>query len=223
VTETLYKATRTDGTDFRTGTVDYGAHCGKRALVGHPFPDQKMVSNDASTYLSVSVSAADTLIGGSWPCRLFRVEARGSVLSGLSASPNKRAVQSLKVVEELPAWQSLGPNGDHVVAFIEKCRVLSADELKRLAAAWEAAARAAARDAAWAAAGATARAAAGDAARAAAWDAVGEAAGGAARGAALALVVRDVLPQRDYDILTMPCRRAIGRIHPDDADVELAA
>ena len=68
---------------------------------------------------------------------------------------------------------------------IEAARVCITDKSPEAAAAW-AAARAAARDAAWAAAWAAARAAAGAAAWAAAWAAAGAAAGAAARAAAWA-------------------------------------
>jgi hypothetical protein len=93
------------------------------------------------------------------------------------------------------------------------------------AAAWDAAraaarvaARDAARDAARAAAWDAARAAAWDAARAAAWDAARVAAWDAGD-AARALVVRDLITTDEYDRLTRPWRQAIGRIHPDDAEV----
>ena len=53
------------------------------------------------------------------------------------------------------------------------------------------------------------------AALAAAW----YAAGGAAGGAAWALVTRDLISTEHYDTLTLPWRHAIGRLHPDDAEV----
>jgi hypothetical protein len=75
-------------------------------------------------------------------------------------------------------------------------------------AAWDATC-AAARDTAWAA---------GDArASRAAWAAT-MAAGDAARAAALALALRDQLPQDAYDVLTGPWARVIGRVHPADPD-----
>lgn len=229
MTETLYKATHPHGTDFYTRKVKYAAACGKRTLIHHPTGE--LVPNEPSTYLSVSVSAADTLIGGSWPCRLFRVEARGQVLSELRDSPNIRAVATLKVVEELPAWQALGPNGEAVVALIERARRLTRAEMDSLGtaryAAWNAAryaalnaARDAARVASWNAARYAARDAALDAARdatrvaaesvawLASWD--------AAWGAAVALIVRDLLPREHYDVLVGPWAAVTGKAHPDD-------
>lgn len=172
----FYKATRPSGRDFRTGTVDYAGALASGDVVRHP-AGGPMVPNQPATYLSVSVEPAETLIGGWWSCRLFRVEPVGDVLSGLSASPYKRAVLSLRVIEELPSWQALGPNGRTVVAIIDRAHSLTYDEAQSLAAA-----RNAARNAV-AAAGAAAREAARNAARAAAWEAARAASGEAARAA----------------------------------------
>ena len=145
MTVNYYKATRPDGTDFRTGMIDYGAALISGAIIRHPVPQR--VRNEPETYLSVSVSPADCT-GFSWPCRLFRVEPVGRIMSRLNASSNKRAVSALRVVEELPAWQALGPNGEAVAALIERAKSLTLSELDGLAA------RDAAWDAAWDAAGA---------------------------------------------------------------------
>ena len=111
-----YKAVRPNGTDFRTGTINYGAALVSGEVVRHPVTS-KRVWDAPSTYLSVSVEPADCT-GFAWPCRLFRVEPVGRVMGAgkvpLSASPNKRAVSALRVVEELPAWQAFGPNALYV-------------------------------------------------------------------------------------------------------------
>lgn len=176
----LYKATRSNGRDFRTGTIDYAAALVSGEVVRHPVA--RKVRDLASTYLSVSVSPTDCT-GFSWPCRLFRVEPVGRVMASLSASPSKRAVSALRVVEELPAWQVFGPQGRQVAAVIERAMALTQDEARRLAAA---------RDAAWAAAGAAAGAA------------VWAAAGAAARAAAGAHVVRDLIPATQFVLLAGP-------------------
>jgi hypothetical protein len=197
---TYFKATRPDGTDFATGTIDYGAALVSGEVVRHLAA--KKIKNEPSTYLSVSVSAADCT-GASWPCRLFRVEPVGRVMSKLSVSPNKRAVSALRVVEELPAHLSLGPNGEAVAEFIERCKKLSATDWNKVAAtrdaAWDAAWYAA-RGAAWDAT----RGAAGDAAWCAAWDAAWYAARGAAWDAASAITSRDLITVKQYDLLTQP-------------------
>jgi hypothetical protein len=167
---TAYKATRPDGTDFYTGKVDYASALISGEVIRHLGP---RVKDDAGTYLSVSIAAADCT-GARWPCRLFRVEPVGRAIKA-SDLPNKRCVSALRVVEELPAHLSLGPNGEQVVAFIEACRNLTREDWVKVAAA---------RGAAW------------DAARGAAWD--------AARGAAWAIVTRDVITAEQYDILTQP-------------------
>ena len=176
-----YKATRQDGRDFYSGTIDYGAALLSGEVIRHP---AKKVRNQPETYLSVSVSPTDCT-GFSWPCRLFRVEPVGPVMTNLDASPNKRALSALRVVEELPAWQALGPQGEAMVAIIERCRTLTADEIKRLAAA-----RAAARAAAW------------NAARDAAWH--------AARDAAWAYLVRDLISGDQFQALAGPWLSVIG-------------
>ena len=180
-----YKATRPDGTDFMTGTIDYGAALISGEIVRHPSARKRR--NDAATYLSVSVEPADCT-GFSWPCRLFRVEPVGRTMIA-DALPNKRCVSALRVVEELPAWQAFGPNGQAVVAIIERAAGLTANEMRRLTAA-----RAAVRIAAWAAAW--------TAARAAAWAAAGDAAG--------AELVRDRVTTDQYAALVGPWQSVIG-------------
>ena len=77
---TYYKATRPDGTDFYSGDIDYGAALLSGEVVRHP--KAKKVRDAPATYLSVSVEPADCT-GFSWPCRLFRVEPVGRVMSNL--------------------------------------------------------------------------------------------------------------------------------------------
>jgi hypothetical protein len=227
----FYKATRPDGTDFRTGTVRYETG----ATVMHPTSRRgsDMRPNDPATYLSVSVEPGEVLTGGSWPCCLFRVEPAGRVVKRTDGNYGfKRGCRSLVVLEELPAHAALGPNGQEIAALIERCRTLQGNEIRELAAAraaaraaaWGAAraaagdaarvaARAAARDAARAAAWGAARAAAGDAARVAARDAARaaarDAAGAAAGGAAGALCVRDLVTPDQFDVLYSPWRTVI--------------
>ena len=193
---TYYKATRPDGTDFYTGSVNYAEALASGEVLRHS--ETKKRRDDPQTYFSVSVEPADCT-GFSWPCRLFRVEPVGQVMGSrrnpLQASPHKRAVSALRVVEELPAWMALGPNGEAVAALIERAARLTADEAKALTAAW-AAARDTARDTARDAARAAAWAAARDTARDAAWGAAGD--------AALALVVRDRISQEHFDALYGP-------------------
>jgi hypothetical protein len=200
---TYYKAVRPDGTDFRTGTINYAAALESGEIIRHP--SKRKTRDKPSTYLSVSVEPADCT-GFAWPCRLFRVEPVGRVMENLSASRNKRAVSALRVVEELPAHMAFGPNGEAVAALIERASRLTADEWSRLDAAWCAeadryaawlaaidapryaaidAARYAARDAAW------------DAARDATWDDAWE----AACDAAVALMMRDKITPEQFDLL----------------------
>ena len=202
-----YKATRPDGTDFHTGTVNYAAARESGEVIRHP-TSNKIVPSDAGTYLSVSTEPADCT-GFSWPCRLFRVEPVGRARRTGPTLPNKRAVLGLRVVEELPAWQALGPQGNAVAKVIEVTRAATADQLNSMAAAWDAA-RAAAWDAAWDAAWAAAWAAARDAA----WDAARDAAWDAARDAAWTYLVRDKITEEQFRILAGPWISVFGEVRP---------
>ena len=180
-----YKATRLDGTSFYDSTTTWKVG----RITRHPNPDTS-AGLCSSGVLHISDAPAETLIGGSWPCRLFEVEPRSELISGTG---HKHGCTQVKVVKELPAWMALGPNGEAVAAHIERCKTITADEAERLYAAWDAA-----RDAAWDAAGNAAWNAAWNAARDAAWD------------AAFALVVRDLISPEQFDLLYGPWASVFG-------------
>ena len=169
---TYYKALRPDGTDFATGTT--------RPRKGQWMPriDGGLIMCERGYHVSDAV--AETLIGGSWPCKLARVEIPDGEWD---RQGHNLVVPTYRVVEWLPAWQALGPNGKNIAALIERAKRLTDTDVQRLYAA-----RGAARVAAWYAA----RGAARDAAR------------GAARGAAGALVVRDLITPKQFAILYGP-------------------
>ena len=203
---TYYKCVRPDGTDFHTGTIDYAAALASGEIIEHR---ATMIRDDPSTYLSVSIHPTNCT-GMRWPCRLFRIEPVGRTLTAINDS--KRCCHALRVIEERPAHEALGPQGEQVAALIERARALTADEVGGLSAARDAArdaAWAAARDAAWDAARdaardaawAAARAAARDAAWAAAWDAIL---------AVLAVLARDLISPEQFDVLYGPWREVIG-------------
>ncbi len=131
--------------------------------------------------LHVSDVAAETLLGGSWPCRLFEVEGREL----LGQQGHKFGFAALRVIRELPAWQALGPNGEAVVMLIEQAQWLNEDEARRLDAA---------QDAAWRAGR----------------DAARGAVGCSARDAALALVARDLITVEQFDVLYGPWKAVVG-------------
>ena len=236
-----YKATRPDGTDFYTGTIDYGAALASGDTIRLD-SDETEFPGPGWLHLATVPTACD---GMTWPCRLFEVEPVGDVHHD-EDHPHKIGCREVRVLRELPAHEAFGPQGEQVAALIERARCLTAAEIKRLHAAWYAArdaARNAARDAAWYAARDAARNAAGyaagaaardaaraaardaarDAARAAAWDAAGDAAGYAAWDAAWSLVARDLISAEHYTALTGPWRSALGPIHPDDDDMRRGA
>jgi len=226
---TFYKATRPDGTDFHTGTVDYAAALAS----GDPtpaLPGEGEFPGEGWYHLA---TVPTECVGMRWPCRLFEVEPVGDQVVD-SEHPHKIGCAAVRVVREVDGHIALGPQGAEVAALIGRIRELTGGEVKRLGTAWYAAwdatryaagdaawdaARYAARYAAWDAAGYAAGGAAWLAARGAAWDAAGDAAWDAAG----ALVSRDLIghhpgwDQDAYDLLTGPWRQVIGPIHPDDA------
>ncbi len=200
---TYYKATRPDGTSFYDGTTKWTVG----RIVKHPVPDLSLGLCSAGV-LHISDAPGEVLVGGSWPCRLFEVEPRGELVSE-SIGSHKHGCAAVKVVRELPAWQALGPNGEAVADVIERCKTLTDQQAKHLAAALAAArdaARYAARDAARAAAWAAAWAAARDAA----WAATLAATLDAARDAALALLVHDLITVEQFDLLYGPWQSVMG-------------
>lgn len=208
---TYFKAVRPDGTDFRTGTIDYAAALGGEPVTLPVVPDPECCT---SNVLHASTVPAETLVGGAWPCRLFEVTGTPVAEEG-----NKRGFFSLTVVREADAHQALGPQGEQAAALIDRAGKLTVGEAKKLDAAWYAALDAA-RYGAWGAALDASLDAAVDSARVAAWvaarDAALDVAWDGARDAALALVVRDLISKEHYDLLTGPWAQVIGPAHPDD-------
>ena len=72
---TFYKATRPDGTSFYDGVTRW--QVGR--IVRHPAPMLE-AGLCSSGVLHFSDAPGETLVGGSWPCRLFEVEPRGEVI-----------------------------------------------------------------------------------------------------------------------------------------------
>ena len=246
-----YKATRLNGTDFRTGTVDYAAALTSGVPVTVA-PDGGLVEGIASPtdfpgpgWLHMATVPTEC-VGMSWPCRLFEVEPVDDLGGDRPRHEHKIGARSVRVLAEVDARVALGPQGVQVAAFIERCGTLTADDVRRLGAAWDTiwgTTPGATRDAAWGAAWDATRATRGPAwgaARDAAWKATPgatrDAAWGAARAttpdatwdatwdAARGLLLRDLIGQAPgwdqdaYDLLTAPWRDVIGPIHPDDGD-----
>ena len=187
---TYFKAVRMDGTDFHTGIVRWLPPVGEPLpegglIVRHPTA-RKRTTGKAVHYLSVGTVPTDCT-GTGWPCRLARVErTRAAVWQPEpDALPNKAASWQWRVVEELDATLTLGPQGREVAALIERAARLTGDEVVGLATA---------RATAWATA----------------WVAAWVAARDAARDAALATLTRDLITGNQYDLLMAPWRTVIG-------------
>ena len=191
---TYYKATRTDGTSFHDAKTTWTV--GETVKINRLDRRKTMCGTGI---LHASDAPGESLVGGSWPCRLFEVEGEPVAQEG-----HKFGFHELTVVRELPAWQALGPNGEAVAAPIEQVRSLTSEHAQRLASAWRAA---------WRAAWDAARYAAWDAARDAAWGAARNAAWYAAAGmagdAAAALVVRDLISDEQFQVLYGPWASAM--------------
>ena len=174
-TERFFKAVRPDGMDFYSGTIDYAA---ASAVGGSVHPLSADLGQDGgfcrAGRLYAADVAAETLVGGEWPCRLFTVTG-----VPVDSDGHKHAFAELTVGAELESWRVFGPNGQEAVAVIAQAAALTGERVRRMAAARDAA-RTAASAAAWDAA----RTAARTAASAAAWDAARTAASAAAWDAA---------------------------------------
>ena len=219
---TFFKVVTTDLRDFYTGTFQY--RIGGTHRPGTP--PQASYSMPSKHLLHASDTAPDAARYGTWPYRLLEVKGRP-----VAQGENKFGFRQLQVVRELPVRQCFGTNGDQVVALLNRCAELTADEVTRLAAAWNivrdtawniataariaawdivrdaAAARIAARNAAWDAAVAAATDWNTNARNAAiAWDVATD----IAWDAAVALVVRDLIDSTQFDILTGPWVSVIG-------------
>ena len=184
--KTYYKATRPDGFDFYSATVDYAGHLGSGKPLPHKSTGPGYFACCSSTVYHASDIPSETLIGGAWPCRLFEVTGRPVATEG-----HKFGFRSLRVVKEIEAWRALGPNGEAVVALIEEIGNWTEPQSS---AAWDAT-RGAAWDVARDAAFSAARDAAYTATRGAAWD--------VARAAGM-LTVKDLIEQRRFDALFVP-------------------
>lgn len=131
---TYYKATRPDGRDFYSGTVDYATALATGEPIRVRTPEQATYSCCTPDVLHASDVPTEALIGGSWPCRLFVATGRPVAQEG-----HKFGFRSLVVVREVEGWRALGPQGDAIAALIERARTLTYDEGRSLDAAWDAA------------------------------------------------------------------------------------
>lgn len=203
--KTYFKAVRPDGTDFHTGTVLYEVGTQLPRI-----PSQKGIKRSccSNTVYHASDTPSETLIGGSWPARLFEMSGRPVASEG-----HKYGFVTLRVERELESHLVFGPNGEDVVRIIEQAKSVTPAQAEQLRAA-RVAAWVAARVAAWyedrVAAWHAAREAAVDEAREAAWHAAQEAAVDEAVNAAIATVVRDYITPEQYHTLTKVWFEVIG-------------
>lgn len=73
-----YKATRPDGTDFYTGTVDYGAALASGDTIRL---DSDETEFPGPGWLHLATVPTEC-VGMTWPCRLFEVEPVGDQAGG---------------------------------------------------------------------------------------------------------------------------------------------
>lgn len=221
--KTHFKTTRPSGFDTYSGTVRWAPADGAPVphlglLVSHPVtggldtvPEDEKTS--PSRFLSASTRPADCA-EMVWPCRLFAVKP---VDDAEVWAPNPRrsmtwrASTRWRVVEELPSWMALGPNGQRVAELLDMVNSLESHWFDRLAGAlschmWSGVE--VARSAAWKKARDLAR----DHGRAAAWKLVTSAGWNAGRADATAAVhdilaaelMADKLTGDEYRVLAWP-------------------
>ena len=122
----FYKSTRPDGRDFYTGTVDYAAALtsGEPIIAppcdNHDFPGPKWLH---------LATVPTQCVGMSWPCRLFEVEPADDLGEDRPRGAYKVGATSVRVLREIEAHRVFGPQGERVVALIERCRTSSAAEV----------------------------------------------------------------------------------------------
>lgn len=200
-----YKATRPNGTDFFSGEVDYAAHWSVGVPL-KPKPSVNMYRCCTNTVYHAADTPGETLVGGSWPCRLFEVTG-----TPVAQMDHIFGFRSFRVVREIEPWRVFGPNGQDVAVIIDRCGAFLAwEDEDDLSAKFGARidARIKARHDTYAVARAAARDTAREAARAAAREACYNArafgciiAAEAASDAAIALVVRDLISKEHFDAL----------------------
>jgi len=217
---TYFKATRPNGTDFYSGTIDYAAALASGAPVKHPTP--RRGTANAGSYLSVSVGAGDCT-GFSWPARLFEVKPVGAAWAPHKADlPRKRAAVAVTVIRELPAHMLFGPQGEVIVSMLDEFAKMSSAKRTAMYNArgtnwWDAYYRVAGRG------GLAGRVGLGAARYALGGRLRGWGDGDAAYGAALAVLLRHTigkkvgLTQAEYEVLTAPWVSVTGHVaHPED-------
>ena len=127
---TYWKATRPDGTDFYSGTVDYAAALAS----GEPTPALSGEGEFPGEGWYHLATVPTECVGMSWPCCLFEVEPVGDQTLD-TEHPHKIGCSSVRVVREVDGHIALGPQGAEVAALIGRIRELTGGEAERLDAA----------------------------------------------------------------------------------------
>ena len=191
-----------------------------------------MVENGSRHTLWAFDAPGEAVEVQSWPCRLFLVEGEPVASNG-----HTHGFCELSVVEELPAWQALGPNGKQVAALIVRSYGLTPEKAAglhyeiSLVRQWD---KGDALFEAWhraqTAASASGRRAAVNAADVAVQDACHPQARAAARNAALALVTWDLATEEGpytiehRDILYGPWKKTVEKaqeLNPGPGDLRM--
>lgn len=122
----FYKATNLDGSSF--GDEKAVWEIGKTVSLSNTNQRKKLWGSQKPLVLSAVSELGLTLSGyGVWPCRLFIVEGEP-----ISTDSYWFRFQELTVVEELPAWNALGPNGEAAAVHIENCRRITPEQFGKL-------------------------------------------------------------------------------------------
>lgn len=111
-----WKFTRSNGTDWHTGEVNYRDHIGREMV--HPNPDTKSGKACSEGYhLGKTLKDAGEYCkpGAVFRCSYSRKDVLGE-------DDDKVRVSKLKVIEEAPAWKGYGPRGKQVQEFIDSLK-----------------------------------------------------------------------------------------------------
>ena len=104
-----WKFTRADGTDHRTGTINYRDNIGREMV--HPCPTRSRNVCGEGYHLGKTLKGAGKYgaPGAVFRCSYSRKDVLGE-------DDVKVRVSRLTVIEELPAWKGYGPRGKQVQA-----------------------------------------------------------------------------------------------------------
>lgn len=124
MTDVFYKATQPDGTSFHDPDIKYVV--GKRVRP-KPFDGDRRLCG--AGVLHASRRPEDAASYAKYPFSLFKVEG-----TPFAEQSDKAGFRQLRVLEKIPSWEAFGPQGEQVLAALDRMGTLTDDELDSLTA-----------------------------------------------------------------------------------------